>query len=254
MEPYQENPYLPPQAELGPVPSHPLEPEALRPIPFEDPEEYPTLWLRFKETVIQAFREKEAFLERVPVYDDFTRPWQFQMLSLVPLLGLLLLVGILIGLVALFAGLATLGSKEVTMAIGVAALVLVGLAILLPLATFLGLLAVGLLDHFCLWIWGGTREGVGLPQTIRASGYAHGVMNLVTTPLQILGMIPFLGILFGLANMALSILFVVYKGMALARMHRTETWRGVCAVFTPIVLMVILVVAILIPVILLAAK
>jgi len=254
MEPYQENPYLPPQAELGTVPAQPLEPEALRPIPFEDPEEYPTLWLRFKETIVQAVREKEAFLERVPVYDDFTRPWQFQMLSLVPLFGLLLLVGILIGLVALFAGLGSLGSKEGSMVIGIAALVLVGFAILLPLGTFLGMLLVGVMDHFCLWIWGGTKEGVGLPQTIRASGYAHGVMNLITTPLQILGMIPLLGILFSLANMVLSVLFIVYKGMALARMHRTETWRGVCAVFTPVVLMIILVVAILIPMIILAAK
>jgi hypothetical protein len=42
-------------------------------------------------------------------------------------------------------------------------------------------------------------------------------------------MVPYLGILVQLAGM-------VWMGMGLARMHRTDTWRGVCALLTPIFL------------------
>jgi len=56
-------------------------------------------------------------------------------------------------------------------------------------------------------------------------------------PLQILSMIPFLGILFSMASMAGVVTVLVFKGMGLARMHRTDTWRGLVAVFTPLILL-----------------
>jgi hypothetical protein len=72
-------------------------------------------------------------------------------------------------------------------------------------------------------MWGGLRPGVGLNQTVRAYGYASAFI-------QIGGMIPYLGILIQLAGM-------IAMGMGLARMHKTDTWRGICAMLTPFILL-----------------
>ena len=47
--------------------------------------------------------------------------------------------------------------------------------------------------------------------------------------LQLAGLVPFLGFFLQIACLAVL-------GMGLARMHRTATWRGVCAALTPLVL------------------
>jgi hypothetical protein len=60
-------------------------------------------------------------------------------------------------------------------------------------------------------------------QTIRAHAYAQAFIGLGA-------MIPYIGILVQLAGL-------VWMGMGLARMHRTDTWRGICAVFTPFLLL-----------------
>jgi len=232
----QENPYIPPQAELTGIQDLDTGTGEPRPLPFEDPDRYPTLWSRFKETVVQAIKENQTFLERVPLGEGTTRPWQFQMLSLIPVAALLVLVILPLVAIGTVGGLFGAG-REKMVAGGVILGVAAGIVVIFPFLLFLGMYLMGGLDHFCLWIWGGTREGVGLEQTVRADGYAHGVFNLVSFPLQILGAIPFIGLLFGLANMGLSMVFMVFKGMALARMHRTDTWRGICAVFTPFLML-----------------
>jgi hypothetical protein len=95
--------------------------------------------------------------------------------------------------------------------------------LLMPLFTFLGMVIGGALNHFFLWLWGGLRPGVGVQQSLRAYGYAHAF-------LQLAGFIPLIGALVQIAGM-------VVIGMGLARMHRTDTWRGVCAVLTPLFLL-----------------
>ena len=60
-------------------------------------------------------------------------------------------------------------------------------------------------------------------QSIRAYAYASAFI-------QIGALIPYLGFLVQIAGM-------VAIGMGLARMHRTDTWRGICAVLTPIFLL-----------------
>jgi hypothetical protein len=80
----------------------------------------------------------------------------------------------------------------------------------------------GAFSHFFLWMWGGLKPGAGTNQTIRAYAYASSFI-------QIGSLIPYLGILVHLAGM-------VVMGMGLARMHKTDTWRGVCAALTPLFL------------------
>ena len=46
---------------------------------------------------------------------------------------------------------------------------------------------------------------------------------------MLVGWVPLLGPLIQIAALALM-------GMGLARMHRTDTWRGVCAAYTPFLL------------------
>jgi hypothetical protein len=58
----------------------------------------------------------------------------------------------------------------------------------------------------------------------------------IMLPFQVLGMIPFLGIMFSLLAFPVSIGLMVIEGMGLARMHKTDTWRGVCAALTPLFL------------------
>jgi hypothetical protein len=92
----------------------------------------------------------------------------------------------------------------------------------MPLFSFLGMLIGGAFNHFFLWMWGGLKPGVGTSQSIRAYGYASAFI-------QIGGLIPYIGILVHLAGM-------IVIGMGLARMHKTDTWRGICAALTPLIL------------------
>jgi len=85
---------------------------------------------------------------------------------------------------------------------------------------FVGIFVSSVLLHPFLWLFGGTRQGLGLRQTIRLMGYGGGL-------LAPFAWVPVLG---GLA----SLVWIVLFGIALARTHRTDTWRGVCAVLVPI--------------------
>lgn len=238
VDPWQDNPFAPPRADLGPFPE--AAGAAPRPIPFEDRERYPTLWLRTKETIVQGVKEHQAFLERTPLGDSLAKPWQFQMLAVLPWLAI---VGLFMGVLVAIGAFASSGRPGLGLfgatALGLGALFLA----LLPALTFLGMLLAGAIDHACLWVWGGTKARVGLLQTIRGDAYAMGILNLLLLPLNLLSLVPLLGILASLAAMAALLVFLVFKGMALARMHRTEAWRGICAAFTPFLALCCLAVA-----------
>lgn len=202
-----ENPYTPPQASLGDV-----LPEAaphLEPLPFEDPERYPGFAERCFATFKLGYTDFFGLADRVPSRQDLLPPWLFQLIVSLPfgLLGQVLAF-------ALQAALSRLtGSQPQPM------LSLVGFVIGVLAGPYVG----GAIAHAGLWIWGGTRRRIGLPQSIRLYAYAAALLAPVAW-------VPILG---GL----LAMIWLILLGMALARTHRTDTWRGVLAVLTPVLLL-----------------
>lgn len=215
-----DGPALPPPP---PFPTEPAPTAVLRPVPFEDLEALPGFWSRVGAMFRLVFSNPMELFERVPATEGFGAPWRFILLLSIPVFLLMTLVFLLIGTGALIGALEASGKGEARIVATVVPLVLGGLLLLMPLFTFLGLLLGGTFSHFFLWMWGGLRPGAGLKQTIRAYGYASAFIQLGA-------FIPYLNILIQLGGM-------VVLGMGLARMHRTDTWRGICAVLTPIFLL-----------------
>ncbi|MBI4911328.1 MAG: hypothetical protein HY823_01190 [Acidobacteria bacterium] len=189
-------------------------------VPFED-EGIPGFWARVGGMFQLLFSEPLALFERVPRGDKFGPPWRFLLLLSVPAFLLLGLIFGAFGFAALVGALADRGADTKFLAI-LPAVFLVILA-LLPVLLFVGMLVGGALDHFFLWIWGGLKDGEALESTIRAVGYANAFIQLGAW-------IPYLGFLVQLAGR-------IWLGAGLARMHRTQTWRGICAVLTPLFLL-----------------
>lgn len=84
-----------------------------------------------------------------------------------------------------------------------------------PLLQFAAMVLGGVLLHGLLWAFRGTRQGAGLRQTLRAAGYTQAFVGL-------LGLAPPLGLV---AHPAAKLLL----GRGLARLHKTEPWRGLAA-------------------------
>ncbi len=211
-------PTLPPFAEQPPA----LAP-ALRPVPFEDPEAFPTFWSRVGGMFRLVFSNPFELFDRVPVTEGLGAPWRFLLLLSVPAFLLAALAFSLLGVGAIFAALEQTGKGGGKAVAAVLPLIFGALLLLLPLFSFLGMVIGGALNHFFLWMWGGLRPGVGTGQSIRAYGYAHAF-------LQLGGFIPLIGVLIQIAGL-------IVTGMGLARMHKTDTWRGICAVLTPLFLL-----------------
>ena len=194
----------------------------LRPVPFEDPEAFPTFWSRVGGMFRLVFSHPMELFDRVPVTEGFGAPWRFLLLLSIPVFLLMALIFFLVGMGIMLAALEQTSrgdSKELAAIMPV----LVGATLLLmPLFSFLGMLIGGAFNHVFLWMWGGLRPGVGVNQSIRAYGYASAFI-------QIGSLIPYIGLLVHLAGM-------VVIGMGFARMHKTDTWRGICAALTPLVL------------------
>jgi len=89
---------------------------------------------------------------------------------------------------------------------------------------------LGAVTHGCLWLLGGTKAGHGIKQTIRAEGYMLGVFGILQFPWYFLDVVPVLGVLFRFANFAIILVAAIYMGIAVANLHRTDSWRGICAV------------------------
>lgn len=187
-------------------------------MPWEDPATYPSFWSRVGAMFSLLFSDPMGFFDRVPQSGGLMKPWQFLMLLLTPVWMILLLVFAVLGVVGTAGLLSQKGSQDVP--VWIFSVLMPVILLLMPLFVFLGMLLGGALNHFFLWMWGGLKQGHPLEQTIRAQGYAHAFINLG-------GLIPYLGILVQLAGL-------VWMGMGLARMHRTDTWRGVCAALTPV--------------------
>lgn len=218
MIPLAEPPPLPPPAWEPP----PEPPPALPLLPFEDPE-LPGFWSRVGGMFRLVFNSPFDLFDRVPSGDGLGAPWRFLLLLSVPVFLLMTLVFFVMGMGLMMGALDQAGHGGGRTFAAVLPFIFGGILLLMPLFSFLGMVIGGALNHFFLWMWGGLRPGLGTQQSIRAYGYASAFIQLG-------GLIPYLGILIQLAGL-------VVLGMGLARMHKTDTWRGVCAVLTPIFLL-----------------
>ncbi len=216
-----EPPRIPPPAwEPPPLPAFT---PGLRPVPFEDLDAFPGFWSRVGGMFRMVFSNPMELFERVPVTEGFGAPWRFLLLLSIPVFLIMTLIFFLVGLGIMMAALEQTGKSDGKAIAAVMPLVFGGILLLMPLFTFLGMVIGGAFNHFFLWMWGGLKPGVGTGQSIRAYGYASAFI-------QIGGLIPYIGILVHIAGL-------VVIGMGLARMHKTATWRGVCAVLTPLFLL-----------------
>lgn len=212
MSPEDFNPYQAPESE---VLETPLETWELRPVPWEDPEAFPGFWKRFGGMFSLAFSSPVQLIQRVPYSNGYGAPIRFILTMALPILAILVLVLGVLGVIGAFSG-------EGDLPIWLLPLILVGGLILIPIMYCIQMFLWGAMNHACLWMWGGLKEGESLDQTIRATGYAQGFLIIG-------GMIPLL-------NYAVMVIVPIVLGMGLARMHRTDTWRGICAAFTPVFL------------------
>lgn len=188
-------------------------------IPFEDPA-IPGFWARVGAMFQLLFNDPFAFFDRAPRGEGLGAPWRFLLLLSVPAL---LLAGLVVAVLGFVAAIGALADKRLEAPfLALLPVLLFALLALVPVFLFIGMVVGGAINHACLWLWGGTRNGPGLGQTIRAAAYAHAFIQLGAW-------IPYLGLVVQLLGM-------VWLGMGLARLHRTDTWRGICAVFTPILL------------------
>lgn len=214
IEDFPSNPYAPPEA---PLERDPYAAEELRPVPFEDREAEPAFWRRVGGMFKLVFTEPMLFFQRIPVTRGLEAPVRFLFLMLVPAFALMALVFGLMGMATLF-GPGGKGAPEpwIFPVMGVVMLLVYPLLIVAFAALW------GAFNHACLWMWRGTGQSQGVGQSVRATLYAYAFMVLVS-------FVPLVGALGMLAG-------VVFLGMGLARIHRTETWRGVMAVLSPVLL------------------
>jgi hypothetical protein len=196
-----------------------------RPVPFEDREAFPGFWARVSGMFQLVFRNPMELFERVPLTEGLGAPWRFLLLLSVPAFLLVALVFFAAGLGIVLAALEEAGRTESRVLAAAMPFIFGAILLLMPVFSFLGMVVGGALNHFFLWLWGGLRPGVPTAQSIRAYGYAAAFI-------QLSGFIPILGLFIQIAGM-------VVIGMGMARMHRTATWRGVCAALTPLFLLLV---------------
>lgn len=220
MEPAENNPFAPPHAELTVASDWSLSP-GQRPVPFEDLEREPRFWPRVWAMFGLLFTEPSQLAERVPVTEGLGAPLRFALLLTTPTMLLcLLLFGLLGGLMSF--GMTQAASSNSGPPAWFFLLVGPGYVVMLALMVMITVPLGGLVVHVCLWMWGGTRQGRGLGQSLRAMGYYMGFHML--------------GSLIPLLNIAVALAGPAFLGMALARIHRTDTWRGVLAAYMPLLL------------------
>lgn len=208
-----ENPFQPPEAS---VLEQPADSGAERLVPWEDHGSFPTLWKRFGGMFSLLFSNPLELADRVTVTEALAPAWTFNTLMAIPYLAFMGAIFAFMGSVFAFA------PPDPNMPKGLMAGVFGGELVFFVILILVGMFIYGAILHAMLWMWGGTREGRGLGQTIRFCGYAWGFVHL--------GMlIPCFGALVALGGL-------IYIAIGLARIHRTDTWRAVCAIFTPILL------------------
>ncbi|HWQ10517.1 MAG TPA: hypothetical protein VN436_15460, partial [Holophaga sp.] len=189
-----------------------------------EPRFWPRVWSMFQT----LFKGPMDLVDRVPATSGLGAPWRFQVVMWNIPISLLLLVFIAMSTMASVAAKVHLQGNDLLRLLTIFCLVDLVLSLLL----FVHMVFVGCLNHGALWLWGGMKHGRGMVNTIRLTGYFMGFFMLV-------GFIPIIGSLVALAGPA-------FMGLGMARIHRTDPWRGVCAAYTPFVAFVGLAFALLV--------
>lgn len=179
------------------------DPGLAHPVPFEAPERHPRFADRLQATFRLGFRHPATFAARLALRKDVLPAWFFSVVVALPFHALAFLLGR-----ATFRLISGPAHSRLTHAL------LAQIPVLL-LAAF----ALALIFHAGLWMAGGTRQRLGYRQTFRMTAYAWGFY----APLAWLPPV----------NLILLPLWIGYLGFTLARLHRTEVWRGVVAVAAP---------------------
>lgn len=198
---------------------------SLRPVPFEDLEAMPGFWERVGAMFRLVFTNPFELFDRVPVTEGMGAPWRFLLLLSVPIFLIMAAVFSFVGMGASIAAMEAQRGAEGQTVAALMPVVFGVILLLMPLIWFLGMVVGGALNHVFLWMWGGLKPGVGVIQSIRAYGYISAFFQII----QLAMVIPVVGVFFYVGMM-------VVLGIGFARMHKTETWRGVCAALTPLVL------------------
>lgn len=130
-------------------------------------------------------------------------------------------------------------------AVGIGLFYLLAFIVMVPISLFVG---TGIL-HLLLKLWG--ARNAPFETTFRVVAYAWGSVGLLMFPLQILGMIPCIGMLFGLAAFAVSIWGLVIAIKGLSTTHEAPVGRVIGAVLTPVIvcccIYVLIMVAVFVP-------
>ncbi|HEU4951961.1 MAG TPA: hypothetical protein VFT46_08400 [Holophagaceae bacterium] len=207
------NPFQAPEA---PVLEAPPETGDLRPVPWEDREAFPGLWKRLGGMFSLLFSRPLELADRVPVTEGILPAWTFHVLLVVPYLAFTALIMALMGTVSFFV------TQEPAMPKGLMAGIFGAEFGFIAAFMAVGMFIYGTLIHVALWMWGATRQGRGLGQTLRFCGYAWGFVNL--------------GMVIPCVNVFVALGGLVYLIAGLARLHRADLWRVICAILTPLFL------------------
>lgn len=188
----------------------------LRPVPWEDREAFPGFWKRVGGMFSLLFSRPLDLADRVPVTEGLLPAWTFHMFLLVPYLAFMVLMLVFMGTVSF------LVPQDPSLPKGLLAGIFGAEFGVIALFMAAGMFIYGAIIHAMLWMWGATRRGRGLGQTIRFCGYAWGFVNL--------------GMIIPCVNFLVALGGLVYLIAGLARLHRTDLWRVICAILTPLFL------------------
>lgn len=190
--------------------------EAADPVPWEDKARLPGAWPRIKAMLVLFFTKPSELAERIPNTDGIGAPWAFYLLMSLPYIAFMGLIFAFMGsLFFLMVPRDQTGPPRGFFA------GMMGAEFVLFVLVQLGFVFVAaLIVHFLLWLFRGLPAGRGLGQSMRATLYVWGITSLGAW-------IPGL-------NMFVILGGMVMLGIVLAKVHRTEVWRGLCAVFSPL--------------------
>ena len=186
--------------------------ESSSPLPFENPSL--GFWRRLGLTLRLGFSTPLAAYTTLPRGRGLGAPWRLKLLLALPAY---LCAALTLGLLQLVLVLSSLGQpaplpREVLLACPG---LLLTLLLLGPLLQFASMLLAGLILHALLWAFRAPSGPGDLRQTIRATGYTQALVGLFLL-VPVLGVAAYPG-----GKVAL--------GLGLARLRRTEPWRGLAA-------------------------